>query len=192
MEYKNAFWIVVGIAVVVAMGGFFALGGSAAEVKVNKQAAAPDIAQAQAGAQANQLLAAPSAPAPKPVAQPSGSACGGGSGGCGCGGGAALPTIVPAADPSVAQTGATQRFSLGTKGSSYDPAVITVNLGDTVVLEGDMSRLRGCDRSFVIPDYGIQKTFSAGDNVLTFVASKRGTFTYSCSMGMYRGTLIVQ
>jgi plastocyanin domain-containing protein len=92
----------------------------------------------------------------------------------------------------VKPTGVTKRISLGVSGSSYDPAVITVSKGDTVILEGDMTRLLGCDRSFVIPGYGIRKTFQTGDNVLQFVADKAGTFPFSCSMGMYTGTLVVQ
>jgi plastocyanin len=95
--------------------------------------------------------------------------------------------------PAQAQTGSEKTFTLGLGANGYySPAQITVDLGDTVTIEGDMSQLRGCTRAIVIPAFGVAKTLSASDNIISFVASKKGTFPFSCSMGMVRGTLVVQ
>ena len=197
MEGKNSIWMIAAIGLI-SVFLFAAFASAENSARVGRLAAAqggqPNSGSGQAYDARQQALAAPSAnPLQALLPSKSGGSCGGGGGGCGCGGGGGnQPAVVPAADSNVKPTGVTKRISLGVVGSSYDPAVITVNKGDTLVLEGDMTRLLGCDRSFVIPGYGIRKTFKSGDNVLQFVADKAGTFPFSCSMGMYRGTLVVQ
>jgi len=52
----------------------------------------------------------------------------------------------------------------------------------------------GCIQAFTIPSQGIEKIVSIGtQETFTFIAPKTpGVIPFSCSMGMYRGTLIVQ
>ena len=54
-----------------------------------------------------------------------------------------------------------------------------------------MQQLKGCLRSFTIPNLGIKKIFTESDNILEFMPDKKGTFGFSCSMGMGIGKLIV-
>lgn len=78
---------------------------------------------------------------------------------------------------------------LSTDGAVYSPAVINARVGQPVRL---ISRnLVGCARAFVIPDFGIQKVFAENDDVLDFTPTRAGSFRFSCSMGMYTGTLNV-
>ena len=72
----------------------------------------------------------------------------------------------------------------------FEPA--SVNVGDTVKLVADMTKIRGCFSTFVIPDLGIKKTFTSGSNEYTFVASKPGTFRTTCGMGMAGGQFVVK
>lgn len=81
-------------------------------------------------------------------------------------------------------------LSLGA--SNYDPETITVEAGKPVRITADLTSLTGCFRTFLIPDLGIKKQFKAGDETLEFTPTEKGTYTFRCSMGMGKGTLIVQ
>jgi len=67
----------------------------------------------------------------------------------------------------------------------------TLKKGVPVRMEVDLSKVVGCAQSIVIPDFGVAKTVSAGDNVITFTPDKTGVFPIHCSMNMYRGTFQV-
>ncbi|MFH1105726.1 MAG: cupredoxin domain-containing protein, partial [Candidatus Aenigmatarchaeota archaeon] len=85
-----------------------------------------------------------------------------------------------------------QTVQLSVQGSTYYPYPIRVKKGVPVQLVADMKSVTGCSRSIVIPDFGIRKVVSSGDNVIQFTPDKSGTFQFSCSMGMYRGQIIVE
>ncbi|MFA6213922.1 MAG: cupredoxin domain-containing protein [Candidatus Micrarchaeia archaeon] len=85
-----------------------------------------------------------------------------------------------------------QEVGIYVEGGTYYPNPIRVKKGIPVRLVADMSRFPGCSRSIVIPDFGVKKVVGAGDNVIEFTPGKSGTFSFSCSMGMYRGTIVVE
>lgn len=49
-----------------------------------------------------------------------------------------------------------------------------------------------CAASFVIPEFDIKKQLQPGENVIDFVPKKSGKLPFSCSMGMFRGSLEVR
>jgi len=55
-----------------------------------------------------------------------------------------------------------------------------------------MNTIGGCMKTILIPEFGVQKTLSAGDNVIEFTPTKSGTFDFTCGMGMGRGKIIVE
>lgn len=75
---------------------------------------------------------------------------------------------------------------------NYVPEVIAVKKDMPVRITADTARLQGCFRSLTIPELGLRKNFNEKDNVLEFTPTKSGTFNFGCSMGMGRGTLIVE
>lgn len=75
---------------------------------------------------------------------------------------------------------------------TYDPNVITVTAGKPVKIIADLKRLQGCFRSFIIRDLGINTYFSANNNFVEFTPTEKGTYRFTCSMGMGKGTLIVE
>jgi copper chaperone CopZ len=93
---------------------------------------------------------------------------------------------------AVVTTGNVQKVQLSVKGSTYYPYPIQVKKGIPVQLIGDMNSMPGCSRSIVIPEFGIRKTMSEGDNIIEFTPDKSGTFQFSCSMNMYHGQIIVE
>lgn len=75
---------------------------------------------------------------------------------------------------------------------NYNPEVIRVKANTPVRITADTVRLQGCFRAFVSPGLGLQKYFNENDKTLVFTPTNKGTFGFSCSMGMGKGTIIVE
>lgn len=84
-----------------------------------------------------------------------------------------------------------QKITLGMKNYNYYPNTITVKEGRPVELTLDDS-IYGCLRSFTVKDLGVSKYSRSSGDVITFTPTKKGTFRFSCSMGMGYGTIIVE
>ena len=84
-----------------------------------------------------------------------------------------------------------QKITLGIKNYNYYPNTIKVKAGIPVRINLDES-VRGCYRSFVIRDFGIAKRLATPEDYVEFIPSKKGTYTFACSMGMGRGKIIVE
>lgn len=108
------------------------------------------------------------------------------------GAGTAQQAQAAAGDRLAAVNGGAQEVQLTVQGGSYMPNPIRVKKGVPVRLVADLNSVRGCASSIVIPDFGVRKAVRAGDNVIEFTPDKSGTFQFSCSMGMYRGTIVVE
>ncbi len=87
--------------------------------------------------------------------------------------------------------GQAQEVTLGEKDYNYYPNSITVKAGQPVKLNLDKSVV-GCGRSIVIKELGIQKYLKTSTDALEFTPQQKGTFSFTCSMGMLSGKLIVE
>ena len=83
-----------------------------------------------------------------------------------------------------------QKINLGFK-NNYYPNTITVKAGKPVELTLDGS-IRGCYRSFNIPELGISAYSQNPLDTIKFTPGKKGQFEFKCEMGMGRGTIIVE
>jgi sulfite exporter TauE/SafE/copper chaperone CopZ len=72
----------------------------------------------------------------------------------------------------------------------YTPDNLTVRRAVPVRWEID-NRARGCASSLVASSLGINTVLKPGMNVLRFTPGQSGRLAFSCSMGMYRGTISV-
>ncbi len=72
----------------------------------------------------------------------------------------------------------------------YSPNDFTVKAGIPVEWIIDASQALGCERAFQVPGLRIRQVLDVGINTIEFTAQP-GTYSFSCSMGMYRGTLRV-
>ncbi|MEK6842395.1 MAG: cupredoxin domain-containing protein [Nanoarchaeota archaeon] len=88
------------------------------------------------------------------------------------------------------ENGDVQKIVLGVKNLNYYPNTITVESGKPVRIYLDET-VSGCLRSFAIREFGISKYLKTPQDSLVFTPTKKGTFGFSCSMGMGRGTLVV-
>lgn len=70
---------------------------------------------------------------------------------------------------------------------------ITVQAGIPVkwTIDAPEGSINGCNNRIFIPEYDIEYQFKSGENVIEFTPSKTGRFSYSCWMGMLRGSITV-
>lgn len=70
---------------------------------------------------------------------------------------------------------------------------ITVEVGVPVRwrIEAPQGSINGCNNRMIFPAYGIEHTFTAGENLIEFTPTQAGTFRFSCWMGMIRGSVTV-
>jgi len=81
------------------------------------------------------------------------------------------------------------KMTVGGSGGPYDPDVLTVKAGVPVRWEINGEDVYGCISSLISRSLGIRTLLKPGLNVVEFTADKPGTYSFSCSMGMFRGTI---
>ena len=74
---------------------------------------------------------------------------------------------------------------------TYEPDTLTVSEGIPVVWNITGADFIGCASTLVLPAFGVSTTLRPGPNTVTFTPTKAGRYTFSCSMGMVRGTMNV-
>ena len=88
-------------------------------------------------------------------------------------------------------TGEVQVIDLTVKDYNYYPQVIDLKYNVPAKIIVDTDKVKGCLQSIVIPDFGIRKTVTSKNNIIEFTPDKKGTFSFSCSMGMGFGKIVV-
>jgi plastocyanin domain-containing protein len=70
---------------------------------------------------------------------------------------------------------------------------ITVQAGIPVkwTINAPAGSINGCNNRMIIREYGIEHRFTTGENIIEFMPSKPGRFSYSCWMGMIRSSITV-
>lgn len=70
---------------------------------------------------------------------------------------------------------------------------ITVKAGEPVKweIQATEGSINGCNYKMILQDFGMEYTFEKGENILEFTPEKAGTYTYTCWMGMIKGTIYV-
>lgn len=84
-----------------------------------------------------------------------------------------------------------QVVELSVKDYNYYPNILNLKYNTPAKIIVDTNKVKGCLQSIVIPDFGIRKFVTAKDNVISFTPNKKGTFSFSCSMGMGFGKIVV-
>ncbi|MBS3160911.1 cupredoxin domain-containing protein [Candidatus Woesearchaeota archaeon] len=99
--------------------------------------------------------------------------------------------IVKEVDAGAKNNGEEQIVDLSVKNYNYYPNTINLKYNVPAKIVVDTNKVRGCLQSIVIPDFGVRKFVTAKDNIISFVPDKKGTFSFSCSMGMGFGKIVV-
>lgn len=95
-------------------------------------------------------------------------------------------------DPNVTIDGQTQIVRMAVDGFQYVPNHFTIYQGLPVRWLVYGKNAYGCTSVLTIPKYGITKFLQQGvENEINFTPTDVGELTFSCSMGMYRGSFTV-
>lgn len=82
------------------------------------------------------------------------------------------------------------RMDIGYYG--FEPRVIKIKKGIPVKWIIDGEGATGCTNKIIVPELGISKKISKGENIVEFTPTKVGNIGFSCWMGMVRGQFIVE
>ena len=183
IDYNAIRYMIIGALVVAAFFGAykFAQAGNA-----SASSSGPGAAQSAAPAGAAGSVGSSSAAA-------GGSCCGGGASGaatggggcCGSGGGSSKKV-----SGATTLSGGVQKVAIDLTTGSYSPNEIKAKAGVPIELDfkGPAS---GCNGGVVSQQLGFQQDVSNGGSIQV-AAQKPGTYTWTCSMGMYVGQIVVQ
>ena len=93
---------------------------------------------------------------------------------------------------AVSSSGGVQEVAITVKGG-YSPDVIEVEKGKPVQLSFYRDEENSCSEELLIPDFSIRRDLPAFKTTLVELLPKEaGTFTFTCGMGMLRGSLVVK
>lgn len=85
-----------------------------------------------------------------------------------------------------------QKVTINILNQGYSPNYVQVQAGTPVELTLQSNETYSCALAFVLKEFGISTFLEATDSQsFTFTPTKPGRYTYTCSMGMYTGTLEV-
>ena len=79
-----------------------------------------------------------------------------------------------------------------TEYATYAPSTLTVQEGVPVEWQIYGADFMGCANTLILPAFKVNSFIKPGMNTVRFTPTKSGRYTFSCSMGMVRGTMIVQ
>lgn len=113
--------------------------------------------------------------------------------GCACCGGSGAPTADGVTGTRVEGTaqvsGGVQAIAVKV-GTTYSPNVIKLKAG--IPAEITFGQGGGCTAQVISQDLGFSEDLSAGPKVVSLPALKKGTYSFSCGMGMVFGSIVVE
>jgi len=97
----------------------------------------------------------------------------------------------PSETVTIALIDGKQIITMEAAATGYAPDTLTVRKGIPVDWEIYGGKNLGCASTLVMKAFDVKSPIKPGDNTIAFTPTKTGTFPFSCSMGMVRGTMIV-
>ncbi|KKU46764.1 MAG: hypothetical protein UX64_C0002G0020 [Microgenomates group bacterium GW2011_GWC2_46_7] len=92
----------------------------------------------------------------------------------------------------VATTNGVQQATISITSAGYSPRKFSVKVGVPVELKVMAGEVYSCATAFTFKAFGINAFVKPNTNqIFTFTPTQKGRYTFSCSMGMYSGTMEV-
>ena len=110
--------------------------------------------------------------------------------------GFSLPRLIPDAqagtgDSSVKIENGVQIVESTLSSGRYPSITVRAGMPVKWIIDAPQGSINGCNNRMFIPEYRIEHQFKTGENVIEFTPDKTGNFSYSCWMGMIRGSISV-
>ncbi len=103
-----------------------------------------------------------------------------------------LRTPIGTTSPVTPVTNGVQKVTINITNSGYTPRAFTVKSGIPVELKVMAGEVYSCATAFTFKAFGINAYVKPNSNqIFNFTPTKKGRYTFSCSMGMYSGTMEV-
>jgi len=106
------------------------------------------------------------------------------------------PEVAPTPEPETTPQVIVKEFNIVAKRWDFDPEIIIVDLGDTVMMHVESIDV---SHGFSLSSFGVNERLNPGQTTdIEFVADKKGSFTFFCNVfcgsghGGMRGKLIVE
>jgi sulfite exporter TauE/SafE len=84
-----------------------------------------------------------------------------------------------------------QEINMQVSSSGYSPNSFVLKSGIPVKWNVNVIQLTSCNQELVSSTYNININLKQGLNIIEFTPNKAGTFSFSCGMGMLKGSFIV-
>ena len=75
--------------------------------------------------------------------------------------------------------------------NSYPDIKVKKDIPVQIIINVDEKYLTGCNNEILIPDFNLDKKLEVGQNIIEFMPTKIGTFTYTCWMKMLKNKIEV-
>jgi hypothetical protein len=102
-----------------------------------------------------------------------------------------VPATGSGSGAGTAQAAGFQELRTFQEVDGYQPANVEIVAGIPTHWTIESASSRSCAAFLVVPDLGIEARLQKGDNVIELPAMNPGTLAYTCSMGMYGGTITI-
>lgn len=91
----------------------------------------------------------------------------------------------------VIDTDGIQRVTSNITSNSYESISIQSGVKTQWTINVDQGDLSGCNNRILIRSFGAEIPLQVGDNIIEFTPTEKGTFTFTCWMGMIRSRIII-
>lgn len=106
---------------------------------------------------------------------------------------AAVPFLAAVEMVSAREDSRLQTVTIRVTDMGFEPARVTIKRGIPVRVRVLRTTDKTCATEIVFPDYGVRRTLPLNEWVtINFTPTRSGEFSFTCGMGMQRGTLIVR
>lgn len=96
-----------------------------------------------------------------------------------------------AAAEAIEMTDGVQQISSTLTSGRYPNITVQAGIPVKWVIDVPSGVINSCNYKMLLQEYGIEHTFTEGENIIEFTPVKTGTVQYTCWMGMIRGNIFV-
>lgn len=74
---------------------------------------------------------------------------------------------------------------------NYGDIILQKDIPVKLIIHAEKKNLTGCNNEIIIKEFGVKQELEVGDNIIEFIPTKTGTYTYTCWMNMISNNIKV-